>query len=160
MFQIASGIKYLHQFGIVHRDLKPANISLKKQNDSDIIKIMDFGISEIISPNQISNSSSGTLIFLAPETLQGALQNKEIDIWAIGVILYYIMYGKYPFNGEKSELKKKIVDQEVIISNWNYFGRSEKVKDLIKRCLEKDPEKRINIDEFMNHPWFKENGLS
>ena len=159
MFQIASGIKYLHQFGIVHRDLKPANISLKKQKDLYIIKIMDFGISQIMAPNQITNSSSGTLVFEAPETVQKAPQNKEVDIWAMGVMLYYMMNGSYPFSGEDKEIKKNIVNQEVIIPRSNFLGRSEKVKDLIKLCLKKDRKERINIDEFMNHPWFKENGF-
>ena len=69
MSQIASGVKYLHQYGIVHRDLKPDNIMITQQNDFGVIKIMDFGLSRIVSPKETMTDGYGTLSFVAPEIL-------------------------------------------------------------------------------------------
>jgi serine/threonine protein kinase len=69
MTQIASGIKYLHQYGIVHRDLKLDNIMITQQNDFGIIKIMDFSLSKIVSPQEKMVDGYGSLSFVAPEIL-------------------------------------------------------------------------------------------
>ena len=156
--QIASGIKYLHQFGICHRDLKPENISIKRQNDLEIIKIMDFGISKIMAPSQITKTYSGTLHYMAPEIIQKAPQNKEVDIWALGVILYVMLTDYYPFGGEDKKLKEKIVYEEVYFDRQTLVCNSKEVIDLIRLCLDKSRKERINIDNFLNHPWFKVNG--
>lgn len=96
--QIASGIKYLHQYGIVHRDLKPENIMLTEPNDNGRIKIMDFGLSKIMGPHEKANDGFGTINFVAPEVLLRNPNNKSVDIWSIGIILYYLLSGQLPFD--------------------------------------------------------------
>ena len=158
MSQIASGVKYLHQYGIVHRDLKPDNIMITQQNDFGVIKIMDFGLSKIVSPNESMADGYGTLSYVAPEVLLRTPYNKEVDIWSMGVILYYILSGKLPFRGRKEqEVAEKIVYDELEFDDDEWEIRSQSAIDLIKSCLEKSKEKRISIDEFINHPWFKKN---
>jgi hypothetical protein len=158
MSQIASGVKYLQQYGIVHRDLKPNNIMITEQNDFGVIKIMDFGLSRIISPNEKLVDGYGTLSFVAPEILLRTPYNKEVDIWSMGIILFYMLSGKLPFRGKtEQEVAEKIVYSELEFDEDDWEIRSQKVQDLIKCCLEKSMEKRITIDEFINHPWFKKN---
>ena len=158
MSQIASGIKYLQQYGIVHRDLKPDNIMITQQNDFGVIKIMDFGLSKIISPNERMVDGYGTLSYVAPEVLLRTPYNKEVDIWSMGVILFYMLTGKLPFRGKKEqEVAEKIVYEDLEFDEDDWEIRSQSVQDLIKCCLEKNREKRITIDEFINHPWFKKN---
>ena len=89
--QIASGIKYLHEYGILHRDLKPENIMLTENTDNGIIKIMDFGLSKILGPDEKVTDGFGTLSFVAPEVLIRQPYNRQIDIWSVGVILYYML---------------------------------------------------------------------
>jgi len=72
MFQLASGIKYLHQYGVLHRDLKPENIMLTESSEKGIIKIMDFGLSKILGPLERVADGFGTLSFVAPEVLLGS----------------------------------------------------------------------------------------
>ena len=158
MSQIASGIKYLHQYGIVHRDLKPDNIMITQQNEYGVIKIMDFGLSKIVSPNEKMVDGYGTLSYVAPEVLLRTPYNKEVDIWSLGVILFYMLSGRLPFRGVKEqEVAEKIVYDALEFDEDDWETRTQKVQDLISRCLEKKAEDRITIDEFLNHPWFKKN---
>ena len=158
IYQIALGVEYLHKFGIVHRDLKPDNIMIipkKGENNNIIIKIMDFGFSKIVSKEEKLMEGLGTLYYAAPELIQNLPYNLEVDIWSLGVIIYYIFTGCYPFNGKsEDEIEEKILEENVEFKDGEWKIISNKVKDLIERCLEKNPEERINIKEFISHPWF------
>ena len=156
VLQIANGIKYLHKFGIIHRDLKPDNIMIT-QNNSEV-KIMDFGLSKIASKEEKLIEGFGTLYYAAPEIIQNMPYNKEVDVWSLGVILYYMFTGCYPFMGkEEDEIEDKIINEPVEFKDGEWEVISDKVKDLIRKCLEKNPEERITIDDFINHPWFNNN---
>ena len=153
MSQIANGVKYLHRYGIVHRDLKPDNIMITQQNDFGVIKIMDFGLSKIVSTQEKMVDGYGTLSYVAPEVLLRTPYNKEVDIWSMGVILYYMLCGHLPFKGNKEvKKKKKIVNDDLEFDEEEWEIRSKKVRELISSCLKKEPEERITIDEFLNHP--------
>ena len=158
MNQIAHGVKYLHRYGIVHRDLKPDNIMITQQNDFGIIKIMDFGLSKIVSTQEKMVDGYGTLSYVAPEVLLRTPYNKEVDIWSMGIILYYMLCGHLPFKGNKEVvIAEKIVNDDLEFNEDEWEVRSKKVRELIISCLKKEPEERITIDEFLNHPWFKKN---
>ena len=96
-FGLASGVAYLHEHGIVHRDLKPANIF----RDEGLVKVGDYGLSKFISCSRRSGhtESVGTVHYMAPEVANGRY-GKEIDIYAMGVILYEMLTGRLPFEGE------------------------------------------------------------
>ena len=158
IYQIAKGIKYLHKYGIVHRDLKPENIMISKQNGADIIKIMDFGLSKIVSPQEKLVDGYGTLSYVSPEVLLRTPYNKEVDIWSLGVILFYMLCGHLPFKGnDQSVVADKIVNDELVFEDKEWKKMSKEVKKLIYECLIKEPEERITIEDFLNHPWFKNN---
>ena len=156
MIQIAKGVKYLNKFGVVHRDLKPENIMITIMNSEIKVVIMDFGLSKIVSNEEKLNEGFGTLYYAAPELIQNLPYNKEIDIWSLGIILFYIFTSCYPFMGkEEDEIEEKIINDPVEFKDGEWEKISNVVQDLIKRCLEKFPEDRISIDDFINHPWFK-----
>ena len=91
-----------------------------------------------------------------PELFLDIPQNKKGDIWALGVVLYYLLSRTLPFRGKSyEEVVKKIVKEEVIFDSWIWESRSQIAQDLIKLCLDKSLERRINIDDFINHPWMK-----
>ena len=158
-FKIASGLKYLHSFGIVHRDLKPENIMLTEKNEKyPRFKVMDFGLSKILGPDEKVADGFGTLSFVAPEVLIRQPYNKQIDIWSLGVILYYSLSGTLPFDDENDNeevIAKMTVFQDVSFPSKIWKNRSTNVIDLIKSSLIKDPEQRITIDEFLNHEWIR-----
>jgi Ca2+-binding EF-hand superfamily protein len=158
MFQLASGIKYLHDYGVLHRDLKPENIMLSDNTDKATIKIMDFGLSKIIGPQERVADGFGTLSFVAPEVLIRQPYNKQIDIWSLGVILYYMLSGTLPFDDENDNeeiIAKMTVFTEVQFPSKYWSKRGEDVIDLIKKCLIKNPEERIKIDEYLQQKWIK-----
>jgi serine/threonine protein kinase len=162
MFQLGLGLQYLHQYGVVHRDLKPDNIMMTETENMSQIKIMDFGLSKIMGPKEHVVDGFGTLSFVAPEVLVRTPYNKEVDIWSLGIILYYMLTGILPFDDDSDNeeiIAKMIVFNECKFPKNFWEGRSEEVIDLIKRCLEKSPEKRINIENYLNHKWFKKFNL-
>ncbi|HEX7379808.1 MAG TPA: serine/threonine-protein kinase [Pirellulales bacterium] len=133
---IAAGVCYLHDHGIVHRDLKPGNIF----SDEGIVKIGDYGLSKFISASRRSGQteSVGTVHYMAPEISNGRY-GKEIDIYALGIILYEMLTGHVPFEGESvGEVLMKHLTAEP-----NLEGVAEPYRSAIAKTLTKDPEARI-----------------
>lgn len=97
MRQALSALKYLHAHKIIHRDIKPENFLLFKPNDSDNIKIIDFGLSQR-EKQDIEANPNGTAYYIAPEVLEGDF-NSKCDIWSLGVVLYIMLCGWPPFKG-------------------------------------------------------------
>ncbi len=134
---VASGVAYLHDQGIVHRDLKPANIF----DDQGAIKIGDYGLSKFISSSRRSGQteSVGTVHYMAPEIANGRY-GKEIDIYALGVMLYEMLTGNVPFEGESvGEVLMKHLTAEP-----NVQGLPTAFRPVVARALTKDPEKRFS----------------
>lgn len=146
----AAGVAYLHDQGIVHRDLKPANIFFDE--DQQVIKIGDYGLSKYISCSRRSGQteSVGTFHYMAPEIGKG-VYGKEIDIYALGIILFEVLTGRVPFEGESS--------QEIIMRHLtadpDLSGVPHGFQQVIRKSLLKDPELRYrNVPEMCaDLPW-------
>ncbi len=146
----ASGVAYLHKHGIVHRDLKPGNIF--RDDDQHIVKIGDYGLSKFIACNRKSGQTEavGTFHYMAPEIGKG-VYGKEIDIYALGILLYEMLTGDVPFNGESS--------QEIIMKHLTANVPLEKIPPAFHRVtlksLNKDPQYRYSSVQAMvkELPW-------
>jgi serine/threonine protein kinase len=140
---IAAGVGYLHDHGIVHRDLKPANIFL----DEGTVKIGDYGLSKFISCSRRSGQteSVGTVHYMAPEIANGRY-GKEIDTYALGIILYEMLTGHVPFEGESvGEVLMKHLTAEPDLNALN-----EPYREIVRGAMAKDPETRIrNVAEML-----------
>jgi serine/threonine protein kinase len=134
---VAAGVGYLHDHGIVHRDLKPGNLFL----DEGIVKIGDYGLSKFISTSRRSGQteSVGTFHYMAPEIGRGNY-GREIDIYALGIVLYEMLTGRVPFEGESS--------QEIIMKHLtadvDVRGLPQPYADVISKAMKKTPEQRYH----------------
>ena len=140
---IASGVAYLHDHGIVHRDLKPGNIF----SDEGVVKLGDYGLSKFISCSRRSGQteSIGTVHYMAPEVANGRY-GKEIDIYALGIILYEMLTGHVPFEGESigEVLMKHLTAQP------DLTPLAEPYRTIVERALAKDPTLRFaSVEELM-----------
>jgi serine/threonine protein kinase len=100
---MCTAIFYLHSFGIAHRDLKPENILMEDDSETAGCKIVDFGLSKIIGPNEQSLDPFGTLSYVAPEVLLQKKYGKEVDVWSLGVISYLLLSRVLPFDDEEDK---------------------------------------------------------
>lgn len=140
---IAAGVGCLHDHGIVHRDLKPANIF----DDQGYIKVGDYGLSKFISTSRRGGQteSVGTVHYMAPEIGRG-VYGKEIDVYALGIILYEMLTGRVPFEGESAQeiIMKHLTDDP------DLAGVPAPYRDVIQRAMRKDPAKRFrNVPEML-----------
>ena len=165
--QLMLAICYCHSQGICHRDLKPENILFLNKNPDSPIKIIDFGLSKIfgeIKPimkgnkveKNIMSLRVGTAYYMSPEVLQGNYDNK-CDIWACGVILYIMLCGYPPFDGDtENDILKAISRKKFSFPEEEWKSVSDDAKDLIKHMI-CDPDKRYNAEMILNHPWIEKN---
>ena len=153
---IAQGVEYLNQFGIVHRDLKPENIVFGIEDDIKSIKIIDLGVAITLPFGQQSSDAIGTLAFISPEMYTHNPYSYKVDVWSIGILLYWLTSGGIlPFDDENDEhiMGKKVVFMHQEYPD-KYFGdKSKSLFNLIDKTLEKNPEKRINIHNFLAEEW-------
>ena len=135
---------------------------LTEKENMNQIKIMDFGLSEIMGPKETVDDGFGTLCYVAPEVLLRIPYNKEIDIWSLGVIFYFMTCGLLPFDDDSDNeeiIGKKIVFSELKFPKEKWELRDEDFIQLIKMCLMKKPEYRIKIEEFLGNEIFEKYGL-
>jgi serine/threonine protein kinase len=179
VFEIASALAFMHGVGVIHGDIKPENLMLcSRKRRGGTIKIIDFGCAitqpvghydaaGTITDNDESDSSSnldggpaetGTTGYWPPERFQGHKLTPTVDTWALGIILYIMLMGFHPFdvNCDRSdeEVAAAIQKNPLPPMDEKYVGHlSESVKDLIRRLMEPDPDKRMTAYELMHHEW-------
>ncbi|KAL4775292.1 kinase-like domain-containing protein [Aspergillus nidulans var. acristatus] len=154
---ILSAVAYLHDHGIVHRDLKPENLLFRTPEDNADLLIADFGLSRIMDEEQLHvlTTTCGTPGYMAPEIFDKSGHGKPVDIWAIGVITYFMLCGYTPFDRETNlEEVQAIATANFSFTPVEYWrGVSQEARDFIKRCLTVNPKKRMTAHEALQHPW-------
>jgi len=161
--QILLSMEYLHSLSIVHRDVKPENI-LYLSSGADQIKLIDFGYAGVWTPEKPLTGLCGTPDYVAPEVLSwyddednGTPYGKGSDLWSLGVLLYVILSGCSPFSADEEEAILELVAQakyEFHEAEWANI--TPDAKDLISQLLIVDPEKRLTMEQLLNHAWLKD----
>jgi serine/threonine protein kinase len=148
-YQLINGLQHIHKKKVAHRDLKPENLLLTENN---ILKIIDFGLSHIISNKKLLKTKCGSPSYASPEIITRKFYNGfKNDIWCCGIILYAMLCGYLPFEGENNdELFKNILICKPELPDF----LSEKAKKLIIKILNPNPDERIYIDEIKKDDFY------
>ena len=147
MAEVVLALEHLHKHHIVYRDLKPENVLLDKDGH---IKLTDFGLCKEINEDG-TKTFCGTAEYLAPEVVLRTGYGFKVDWWALGILLYEILFNGTPFYDEnQAVLFDNIVNEE---PKFPKFGHKTAI-DLIKLLLQKEPENRPDVDQIKQHPFF------
>ena len=148
-YQLINGVDYLHENCFVHRDLKPENLLLTKNN---ILKIIDFGLCHDFDGTKLLKTKCGSPSYAAPEILLGyKYDGFKSDIWCCGIILYGMLCGFLPFDGDNNqEIFEQIIECK---PEFPSFLVEDSV-DLLVRLLNPNPKERLSIEQIKNHPFY------
>eukprot|EP00162_Nutomonas_longa_P009392 comp19219_c0_seq4/m.35948 comp19219_c0_seq4/g.35948 ORF comp19219_c0_seq4/g.35948 comp19219_c0_seq4/m.35948 type:complete len:197 (-) comp19219_c0_seq4:197-787(-) len=149
---LVRGLAYLHARNIIHRDLKPENILLISSGSATDIKLCDFGHSALGADDK---AGFGTYSYLAPEVILNHQGTNAIDLWSIGVILYVLLSGTFPFDSSDDQrMFSEIVHGKYSFPESHWKRVTPTARDLITCLMCVDPKKRYTIQQALRHPWF------
>ena len=149
--QLVSGMLHSHIVaGVAHRDIKAENLMVC----GDQLLILDWGMGLQIAPNEYLFESCGSPDYAAPELyFRKPYRGSEVDVWAMGVVLYSMVTGNFPFPGaDPSQIAGSICRRDYLVPS----GVSPTLLDLLARMLTKDPRSRITVGEIQQHPWISQ----
>lgn len=149
-FQLVQSIEYLHSYSVIHRDVKLENVLF---NDDKDVKLIDFGFSTVCQKGKRLRVFCGTPSYMAPEIVRRSeYEGKPVDMWSLGILLYAILCGYFPFRAKNyPDLYRRIARGVFDIPE----ELSSNAKDLIRQLLTMDPIQRITAPATMKHPWLQ-----
>ena len=147
--KMLTSLNHMHHRHILHRDVKPENIMINERQ----VKLIDFGSSTRFNKNEKLQEITGSCYYIAPEVLDGAY-NEKCDIWSLGIILYIMLTGIIPYDGENDyEVLKQIRSDSEIFEKPEFETVSDDAQDLLRRMLRRNDIERISAKEALRHPW-------
>eukprot|EP00754_Rhynchopus_humris_P004497 Rhum_TRINITY_DN12277_c0_g1::Rhum_TRINITY_DN12277_c0_g1_i1::g.50619::m.50619/K08850/AURKX; aurora kinase, other len=147
--QLTEAIRYCHSQNVIHRDIKPENLLLDNEKN---LKLADFGWS-VMERQPKRATYCGTPDYIPPEMAENKTYGFEVDNWCIGVFCYESLYGKAPFTADDDiAMTKKILAQDYTFPEVSPPIPAE-AQNLISSLLQKDPKRRISLDDVLNHPF-------
>ena len=156
--QMVSAVKYLHQNNIWHRDIKPSNFLVFGSDPYyPKIALSDFGSAQKFLNGQLGDKRCGTYEFMAPEMFKGTPYDNSIDIWSLGISLYFLLSAKLPFvcqKGLASESISEIISGKINYSLLKNRNISDNAINLIKQMCGVNPSTRITAEKLLENSWF------
>lgn len=156
LHNLLSAIVHLHKNGIVHRDIKAENILFASRNSkASLLLLADFGHAQILTGGELAHCFGGTLSYLAPEVVRREDHSFPVDMWAVGVLTYFMICGYMPFDCDtEAETKEYITKADYVYEPEEYWSDvPDSAKDFIDKCLLLDPNERITAEASLKHPF-------
>lgn len=154
---LANGMKIMYSKSYIHRDLKPENLLI---SDDRVLKIADFGASNLLAPDRQTTDPTGTALYAAPERLYDYEYDRSADIWSVGVVLYFMLTGDYLFAtvdglklrksdaGAVRDQMKRYYELNQEVSLPDHIFVSDDLEDLLSDLLRPNPTHRLTFDQF------------
>lgn len=146
--QVVEAVQFIHSQNIAHRDIKLDNLLV---GNNDEVVLGDFEFCEKSGPNHISNSSAGTFLYSSPEMRFSKPSGFQSDIWALGVTLFVLVFGKFPFSVSCLRERKEVIYLERAFLKEPSVSKS--CKDLIRKILSLNGNERPTASKILHHPW-------
>uniref|UniRef100_A0A3P9PUV4 non-specific serine/threonine protein kinase n=1 Tax=Poecilia reticulata TaxID=8081 RepID=A0A3P9PUV4_POERE len=161
MRDIGTAISFLHNIDIAHRDIKPENLLYTTKAKNAVLKLTDFGFAKETTLHNPLQTPCYTPYYVAPEVLGPEKYDKSCDMWSLGVIMYILLCGYPPFYSNTGQaispgMKRRIRMGQYEFPNPEWSDVSQEAKDLIQQLLKTDPNERMTITQFTNHPWINQ----
>lgn len=151
-YYTVQGLGYLRRSGIIHRDLKPSNVLLSLDGE---VKIVDFGMARQLKSSEQAQTYLGTMIYMAPERLNGKSYSFKSDVWSLGLLIYECALGKFPITPRNGQLCfwdiNDFAKEDIDVSLGS--GGDPYLKSFLTKCLVHDPGHRADIKDLSSHPW-------
>ena len=168
LWKLLHGLSHLHARNAVHRDIRLENIFFRAQNNFQDVCVSNFFLADFVDSSRCVGSSLvflpskqnyrkyGTPGYLAPEVIKNKPYDAKVDVFGLGVIFYFLVFGKLPFEAKDAEETMKLNEKcEVDYSSPPFFGKfTSSAFDLMKKMLDKDPKNRGDAATLLNHTWF------
>ncbi|CAA6656108.1 unnamed protein product [Spirodela intermedia] len=143
MQQLASGLQVLRENNLIHRDLKPQNLLLSSNDESSVLKIGDFGFARYLMPQGLADTLCGSPLYMAPEIIQNQKYDAKADLWSVGAILFQLVTGKPPFDGDTQfQLFQNILRSNELQFHFNILCEMKCAYNAVER---------LTFEEFFNH---------
>ncbi|KAF7843737.1 serine/threonine-protein kinase ATG1a isoform X1 [Senna tora] len=158
MRHLAAGLQVLQEKNLIHRDLKPQNLLLSTIGGTLLLKIGDFGFARSLTPQGLADTLCGSPLYMAPEIIQNQQYDARADLWSVGAILFQLVTGRPPFEGN-NQLQ---LFQNILQSTELKFPQEAINKlhpdclDLCRNLLRQNPDERLTFKEFFNHNFLRE----
>ncbi|CAE6512496.1 unnamed protein product [Rhizoctonia solani] len=173
--QLVSAVAHSHKCKVIHRDLKPENILIDWTGPVPDVKVIDFGLSNVMTDGDFLRTSCGSPCYACPEVISAKVisakvyAGPEVDVWSIGVILYLMLAGRLPFEDESTHVLMDKICRRLPFEDESTHVLMDKIctgryhmpshippdaANLIKNCIVVNPIKRLTMPEIMQHPWF------
>eukprot|EP00611_Tribonema_gayanum_P002814 TRINITY_DN12141_c0_g1_i2.p1 TRINITY_DN12141_c0_g1~~TRINITY_DN12141_c0_g1_i2.p1 ORF type:complete len:563 (+),score=189.95 TRINITY_DN12141_c0_g1_i2:160-1848(+) len=155
--QILRALAYMHDsVGICHRDLKMENIMLESPDDPLVVKLIDFGLSQVFARGEALKTIVGTVYTMAPEVLLGSGYTQQSDIWSVGVIAFYLLCGEYPFLRDEKDFNDEDLVQRLVTGRFEFahplwLAVTQEGRDLVINLLRLTPGFRWSAKRALSH---------
>ena len=154
--KLLDAVRYCHKKNIAHRDIKPENILLTSRESDTDIRLADFGCSKLMTGPKCLHTLCGSTCYAAPELYSHQDgYDERCDLWSLGVVMYILLGGYAPFDGEDEDMPDIICAGEYSF-HWSYWkGISDKAKNCIRGFLKVDPNDRTSLEDALNGDWLR-----